>query len=91
LTPEGDGPTTESGVDEIFPPVPAIPGALRTNAAVVSSPGMVPAVDAVSDKFAEAWDAVKDNPGVAKASRELDTVGVSHFPDFFPMQSHLSI
>ena len=81
LTSEGDGPTSESGVDEIIPPVPALPGATRSNAAVVSSPEMVPAVDVVPDKLAEAWDAVKDNPGVAKASRELDTVGASYFPD----------
>ena len=37
---------------------------------------MVLAIDAVPDKLAEAWDAVKDDPGVAKASREPDTVGV---------------
>jgi hypothetical protein len=84
LTPEAEGLTTESRVDEIFPPVPVTPSARLTSAAVVSSPETVLAIDAVPDKLAEAWDAVKDDPGVAKASRELDTVGVCPLPRLFP-------
>ena len=80
LTPEAEGPTIESRVDEIFPPVPVIPNARLTNAAVVSSPEMVVAVDAVHDNLAEVWDKVKDGPGVAKASRVLNTVGVCPLP-----------
>jgi hypothetical protein len=63
LISEAEGPTTENS-------------ARLTNAAVASSPEMVPTIDAVPDKLAEAWDAVKDDPGVAKANRELDTIGV---------------
>ena len=84
LTPEAVGPTIESRVDEIFPPVPVIPSGGLTNAAVVSSPESVLAIDPVPDKLAEAWDAVKDDPRVAKASRELDTVGVCPLPRLFP-------
>jgi hypothetical protein len=63
-------------------PVPAIPSVIPTNAAVIPSPEMVPAVGPVPDKLADAWDAVKDEPKIAKTSR---SVGVSSAPSLFFM------
>ena len=85
LTSKDRGPTTESGVDGLSPPVPAIPGVLPTNVASEPSPEMIPANDPVPDKLADAWDAVKDDPKFANMSREFDTVGVSSVPSFFSM------
>jgi hypothetical protein len=76
-TPKAKSTTTESGVDEDSSPIPSIPNVLRTNVSVVPSPEMVLAVGgSVTDKLADAWDAVKDDPKIAKTSRALDTVGV---------------
>jgi hypothetical protein len=83
LTFNANGPKTESGVDEIVPPVPAIPSALLTNVAVMPSPEMVPVIGPVPDNLADAWDAVEDDPKIANTSRELDTVGVCSAPSFF--------
>jgi hypothetical protein len=75
LTPNANSPTSESGVDEI-PPVPAIPSVLLTNVVVVHSSEVVPAINPVSDKLADGWDAVKEDPKIANTSRKLDTAGV---------------
>jgi hypothetical protein len=63
------------------PPVPAIPSIVVTNAAGVPSPEMVPAIGAVPDKLADAWEAVKNEPKIANMT--LDTVGVSSAPLLF--------
>ena len=76
-------PTTESRVEEMSPPVPAIPSGLLTNVAVEPSPEIVPAIDRMSDKLASAWDAVKDVPNTVNTSRVLDTVGVSSASSLF--------
>ena len=80
LTPKAKGTTTESGADEDSSPTPSIPNVPRTNVSVVPSPEMVPTVGSVTDKLADAWDLVKDDPKIAKTSRALDTVGVSSVP-----------
>lgn len=59
-----------------MPPVPAIPSVFLTNVVVVPSPEIVPAINPVSDKLADAWDAVKEDPKIANTSRKLDTAGV---------------
>ena len=60
-----------------FPmPVPPDPSVFTTNLATVAPPEIIPGRSPVQDKLAEAWDVVKDDPGVSKASRELNTVGV---------------
>lgn len=78
-----NSPTGESGVDEMPPPVPAIPTVLLTNVVVVPSPEIIPAIDHVSDKLADAWGAVKEDPKFANTSRKLDTAGVFSAPLFF--------
>jgi hypothetical protein len=83
LIPKAKGTTTESGVDEDSSPIPSIPNVLRTTVSVVPSPEMVPAVGSVTDKLADAWDTVKDDPKIAKTSRAFDTVGVSLVPSLF--------
>ena len=78
LTPKTEGPVPQGGVCEMtFPiPVPPDPSAFTTNLAMVAPPEIMPDRGPVQDKLAEAWDVVKDDPGVAKASRELNTIGV---------------
>ena len=65
------------------PPVPAIPSVLLTNIGVVPSPEIVPATGTVSDKLADAWDAIKDDTKFANTSQALDTVCVSSVPSPF--------
>jgi hypothetical protein len=70
--------TSESGVDEITLPAPAVSSVLLTNVAIVPSPEMVSAtISPMPDRFSDAWDAVKDDPKITHMSRALDTVGVS--------------
>lgn len=78
LTPKTEGPVPQGGVREMtFPmPVPPDPSVFTTNLATVAPPVIIPDRSPVQDKLAEAWDVVKDDPGVSKASRELNTVGV---------------
>jgi hypothetical protein len=58
-------PTSEGGLEELSPPVPAIPNVFLTNHPVIP------------DKLADAWDAVKDDPKIANTSRAVDAVGLS--------------
>jgi hypothetical protein len=67
----------------VSPPVLTIPSVLLTNVTVVPQPEMVPAIDPVPDKLADAWDAVKDDPKITNMSRALDTVGASPAPLLF--------
>jgi hypothetical protein len=83
LTSNAEGPTTESGVGELPPPVPAVPSVILTNDSIVPSSGIIPAAGTVPDKLADAWDALKADPKFANTSRELDTVGASSAPSFF--------
>lgn len=57
-----------------------IPQVPPTNLAIVPPPEGKPAISLISDKLAEAWDAVKDGPKAASMSRGLDAVGVSSAP-----------
>lgn len=82
LTFKAKGPTTESGGDEILPPVHAVPSLILTNDSIVPSPETVPAVGTVPDELADAWDPVKDDQKIANTSRALDTVGVYYVPCF---------
>ena len=77
LIPKAQSPTSNVEVPEtLLPmPLPTFPGVVLTNLAMVSPPEMIPAVVLAPDKLAEAWDAVKDDPNMAKTSRELDSVG----------------
>jgi hypothetical protein len=84
LTFKAKGPATESRVEEMSPPVPTTPSVLPTNVAVVPSPPeIVPAIDPLPDKLANAWDAVKDDPNITNVSRALDTVGQSSASSLF--------
>ena len=82
LTSTAKGITIVDGVDEMSPPVPAIPNVLLASDTTVPSPGVVSAVGPVPDKLADAWDAVKDDPNIASTGRALDTVGMSSAPLF---------
>ena len=68
------GPAPQGGVPNLVP-VPSDPSIVMTNL-VPGLPGMIPDISPVQDKLAEAWDTVKDDPGVTKTSRELDTFGM---------------
>ena len=50
---------------------------------VTGLPEMIPDISPVQGKLGEAWDIVKDDPGVAKTNRELDTVGMCSLPRLF--------
>jgi hypothetical protein len=79
-TSKTNGPTSECGLEELSPPVPAIPGVFlidQSDLADIPSPEMVPAIGPVPDKLADAWDAVKDDPNIANTSRAVDTFGLS--------------
>jgi hypothetical protein len=78
LTPQG-----EVGEMPIPMPLPPDPNVFMTNLAMVPPPEMIEASSPVQDKLAEAWGAVKDDPGVAKPSRELDTAGVCSLARLF--------
>jgi hypothetical protein len=82
LRPRVGDPTPEGGVPEIpFPkPLPPDPSVFLTNLSVIPPPGMITVSSPVQDKLAEAWDAVKDDPGVANISRELDAAGMCSLP-----------
>ena len=69
LTSKDKGPTTESGVDDMSLPVPAVPSVLLTNVAAIPSPEMVPATGTLSDKLADAWDTIKDDTKFANTSQ----------------------
>jgi len=77
LIPKVESPTPDVEVPEMpLPmPLPTSPGVLLTNLTVEPPPEMIPAVVPAPDKLAEAWDAVKADPTIAKPSRELDSVG----------------
>ena len=67
-----------------FPmPLPPDPTVFVTALPMVPPPEMIEASSPVQDKLAEAWDAVKDDPGFAKTSRGLDTVGMCSLPRIF--------
>ena len=83
LTSTAKGTTIVDGVDEMSPPVPAIPSVLLASATTIPSPEMVSAVGPVPEKLADAWAAVKDDPNIANTGRALDIVGVSSAPPFF--------
>jgi len=74
-------PSTERRVDTFPKPDPAIPS-VHLNSVTVHSPERIPAIGAVPDKLAEAWDAVKDGPKIADRSRSLpaEDDGVSAAP-----------
>jgi len=55
-------------------PLPPDPSVFLTNLAMVPPPEMITA--GRPDKLAEAWDAVRDDPGVANISRKLDAAGM---------------
>jgi hypothetical protein len=71
LTSKAEGPAPQGGVCEMPIPMP-VPSIVMTN--------LIPPVQG---KLAEAWDAVKDDPRVAKTNRELDTVGMCSLPRLF--------
>ena len=71
----------QRGVREMPIPMP-VPSIVMTNL-VTGLPEMIPDISPVRGKLAEAWDAVKDDPGVAKTNRELDTVGMCSLPRRF--------
>lgn len=75
-------PSTESRVNTSPPPDPAI-SSVHLNSVAVPSPERIPAIGAVQDKFAEAWDAIKDGPKIAETSHALHAVGVSAAPSLF--------
>ena len=75
-------PSTESKVDTHTPPDTAITS-VQLNSVAVPSPERIPAIGAVQDKLAEAWDAVKDGPKIAGTSCALRAVGVSAAPPLF--------
>ena len=81
--PKAEDPVPQGGAREmIFPmPVPPDPSAFMTNLVMVPPPEISDS-SPMQGKLAEAWDLVKGDPGVAKASRELDTVGVCPLPIF---------
>jgi len=81
-TSKANGPPIES-VNAMSPPDPPIHVGHLTDNVVIPSPDTVPAIGAVPDKLADAWDAVKDEPKIANKSQALDTVGVSPAPSFF--------
>lgn len=80
-------PSTASSVDAFPTPDPAIPS-VHLNGVAAPSPERIPATDAVSDKLAEAWDAVKDVPEFAHTSRAIPShaVGVSVAPSLSAMR-----
>ena len=61
-------------------PLPTSPGVVLTNLAMVPPLEMIPAIVPAPDNLAEAWDAVKNDPNIAKTSRGLDSVGSSSVP-----------
>jgi hypothetical protein len=82
LTPKAEGPAPQDGVCEMPIPMPIPPdlSVFMTNLVTEPPSEMIPDSSPVQDKLAEAWDAVKDDPGAAKGSRELDTIGVCPLP-----------
>ena len=90
ITPNTENPIAEVGVIAIpspVPPVPPVPlptlpGVFATNPDMAPLPEMIPAVSTVQVGLADAWNAIKDVPNVAKASEGPagDTVGVSSIP-----------
>ena len=85
ISPGSEDLTPQGGVGEmpIPMPLPPDPNVFMTNFAMVPPPEMIEASSPVQDKLAEAWGAVKDDPGVAKTSRELDTAGVCSLARLF--------
>ena len=80
LIPKAQSPIPDVEVPEMPLPMPLPPGVVLTNLAMVPPPEMIPAVVPAPDKLAEAWDAVKDDPTIAKTSRELDSAGLFSVP-----------
>ena len=77
LPPKTESSTSEDGVIAVPLPIPLpTTPVFANNLDRVSPPEMIPTVSPVPDKLAEAWDAIKDGPNIANASRRLDTVGV---------------
>jgi hypothetical protein len=75
--PQAESPTPEGGVNATPQPT-LISGVPPTNLAIVPPPEGKRAISSpISDKLAEAWDAVKDGSKVASKSRGLDAVGMS--------------
>ena len=61
-------------------PLPTTLGVFVTNSDMAPLPEMISAVSPVPVGLADAWNAIKDGPKVAKASGEFDTIGVSSVP-----------
>ena len=84
LTTDHSGPFRSRSIPpSTFPTsYPAIPShRVHLNGVDVPSPEIPPTTDAVSDKFAEAWYAVKDGPKSADTSRALPKRGRSATQD----------
>ncbi|KAF8497394.1 hypothetical protein F5888DRAFT_1906711 [Russula emetica] len=73
-------PSTESRVVTLPIPDPAIPS-VHPNRVAVPSPERIPAIGAVPDRLAEAWDAVKDGPKFADTRRALPSHDVDDMLD----------
>ena len=73
-------PSTDHRVDTSPTPDPAIPS-VHLNSVTVPSPERIPAIGAVPDKLAEAWDPVEDGPKVADRSRaKAEKDGIDNTP-----------
>ena len=85
ISPRVEDLIPQGGVREmpIPMPLPPDPNVFMTNLAMVPPPETIEASSPVQDKLVEAWEAVKDDPEVAKTSRELDTAGVCSPPILF--------
>jgi hypothetical protein len=89
LIPKAQSPTPDVEVPEMPLPMPLVtsPGVVLTNFAMVPPLEMIPAVVPAPDKLTEAWDAVKDDPNIAKTSRRIDSVGSFSVPTSLPRQA----
>jgi hypothetical protein len=78
-TPKAESHASVGGSCEMPVPMPLpVPSSVSLlNLSVAPPPEVTPATGPVPDKLAEAWDAVKEDPRIAKTSRELDAIGTS--------------